>query len=208
MIKTFCAATLGCVTSNVIQRGTSGSKGAVDFADLALGGLQCGVDFIAYPVALNLIGKASESFKKNMEDPNGKKYITYIAGGAVTAVIGTLAKYPIQIMKDRRKGENVKCNAKDFLKNVAGSVGGSIGFAATIGTVAPFFPKPASPLMEWAQGHVLVHIANLGATLASFPVAHLQSGVRLCDMLAGWKCGILPTMYTNDACAHFKALMQ
>ena len=204
MLKTFAASTLGCITSNVIQSGLSGSTGAPDFIDLALGGMQCGVDFIAYPIAVNIVAKLSPKFKKNMEDPKGCKIITYVIGGAATAVLGTLLKYPIQ-KAQAKQGE--KFCIKEVLSNMVDAVGGSIGFAATINTVAPLLPAPINSLHDWAQGHLLVHIANLGASLAAYPVAHIRYGVSLPAIIGGWKDGLFGTMCTGDAMTHFKALM-
>ena len=207
-IQTFCAATLGSMTSALLTRGTAGASGAADLVNLALDGLQTGVDFVAYPIALNLIGKVSVPFKKNMENPKGKQYITWVVGGAATAVLGTLMKYPIQKVQEARKGGKVTICPKEILSNSIDSLGGSIGFPTTNGLISPLFPAQKGAFAQWAQGHLIVHLSNLGATLMGFPIAHLRHGAKLGDAICGWKNGIPGTMYTNDACAHFKALMQ
>ena len=208
VLQTVVAAALGSATSALIQRGQAGAQGSADYVDLALGGLQTGVDFVAYPVALNLLGKVSPAFKKNLENPKGKKYVTWVLGGATTALLGSLLKYPLQVAQQSRKGEKKACNPKDILSNTIDSIGGSIGFPATNDTFTPLIPEQSNAFASWARGHVLVHIANLGSTLFAFPLARLRHGAKLGDMIAGWARGIPGTMYLNDACGHFKALMQ
>ena len=208
IIQTFCAATLGSATSTLIQRGTCGAQGAADFVDLALGGFQTGVDFIAYPIALKMLGAASPTFKKNMEDPKGKKYVTWIIGGATTALLGSILKYPLAKAQQARKGEKVHYCVKEIFSNAVDSLGGSIGFPATNDSLAPHLPKQNTAFGKWAQDHIHVHLSNLGATLLSFPISRIRYGAKISDALCGWAHGILGTMYTNDATGFYKALMQ
>lgn len=127
MTKTFIGATLGAVTSFVAERGIKGAQGKADFVDLALTGMHVGVNFISYPIALKLLSEAIPEFKKNMQNPNGCKAITYIAGGLTGALLGTLAKYPLIKIAEIRKNGKTKCSGCEIVSNWVNSAGGAIG---------------------------------------------------------------------------------
>ncbi|EAX93739.1 hypothetical protein TVAG_455090 [Trichomonas vaginalis G3] len=207
MTKTFIGATLGGMTAIIAERGVKGAQGSANLADIALSGMHVGVNFIAYPVALQVLSDAFPKFKKNKEDPNGNKAIVYVAGGITGALLGTLAKYPIVKVQEFRAKGKTTVSPTEVASRFVDSIGGSIGFAATMGTVAPHVPACPNSLGSWARGHLLVHISDLGATLLSFPVARIRYGASLGGMIQGWAKGRLGTTIIGDATHHFKDVL-
>lgn len=209
MVHTYISATLGNMVAQSVMRGLGTTEAPLDFCDSALSGMQVGTAFIAYPVSVQLLKDISPKFKKNAEDPNGNKWITYTLGGAGGAAIVTLLNYPISRIQVTRK--TGKCPIKNPLKEMASmyvdQIGSSIGFAATMGTVAPLIPIPKDSLGSWARNSGLVQIANIGGKCFAYPIHKIRHGSTLCGMISGYLKGSLGVMVTGDSTMHFKNVL-
>lgn len=209
MVQTYISATLGNMVAQSVMRGLNVNDKPLDLADSVLSGMQVGTAFIAYPVSVQLLKDVCPAFKKNAEDPNGNKWITYTLGGAGGAAIVTLLNYPIsRFQMARRTGT---CPIKNPIKEMASmyidQVGSSIGFAATMGTVAPLIPIPKDSLGSWARNSGLVQISNIGGKVFAYPIHKIRHGSSLCGMIGGYLKGALGVCVTGDSTAHFKNVL-
>ena len=210
MYQTYVSATLGSLVSQAAMRGVSGASGPIDFQDSLFSGLMTGTAFIAYPVACDILKKKSASFKRSIEDPKACKAPVYIKGGMLGAAIVTLTNYPLSVLQQRHRAKNGGEAPKFSPKGVAGfyidQLGSSIGFAATMGTLAPRIPIPKNSLLAWARQHALVNISNVGAKLCAFPVHYIRHGSTLTGMVGGYLKMVPGVVITGDATNHFKGV--
>ena len=149
-------------------------------------------------------------FKRSFEDPKACKAPVYIKGGMLGAAIVTLTNYPLSVLQQRHRAKNGGEAPKFSPKGVAGfyidQLGSSIGFAATMGTLAPRVPIPKNSLLAWARQHALVNISNVGAKLCAFPVHYIRHGSTLTGMVGGYLKMVPGVVITGDATNHFKGV--
>ena len=209
MAQTYIGATLGNMVSQVTMRGIRGGEGPVNWTDTALNGLQVGTAFIAYPVACRILSNVCPRFKENMTNPNGNKLMVYTLGGAGAAAILTVVNLPLSRMAISLKTK--ACHhpkPRDFVKTFFDNVGSSIGFAATMGTIAPHVPIPKDSLGQWARTHLLVNVSNIGGKVFAYPIHHLRHGSTLSGMVGGYIQNMGGVVITGDATNHFKNVLQ
>jgi hypothetical protein len=192
------------------MRGIHGAASGIDWGDAFLGGLQVGTAFIAYPVAVQFLKNNSTKFKKTLEDPNACKAPIYIQGGIVGAGIVTALNYPLSIILGKYRAAGKP--APDFsLSKAAGfyidQVGSSIGFAATMGTIAPKVPIPKNSFLAWARGAALVNISNIGGKIAAWPIHALRHRSTLSGMVLGYLPAVPAIIVCGDATNHFKGVL-
>ncbi|EAY02077.1 hypothetical protein TVAG_485120 [Trichomonas vaginalis G3] len=212
MIQTYVSAALGSVVSNAVVRGISGAQTPIDWAGVAIGGLQTGTAFISYPVALKILSDHCESFKKDLESPNGNKAKVYILGGALGAAIIAVVNFPLSKLNQARQGKCEKkgCCACNFAKGMAGTfvdqLGASIGFAATNNTLGPMIPVPHNSFLAYLRANSLVQISNVGGKLLSYPILAYRHGATLPGLLGGYFRTAHGPWITGDACNFFKGV--
>ena len=212
MIQTFISATAGSCFSQAAMRGIAGASTPIDWVDTALNGLKTGTAFIAYPVAVKVLSNTFPGYKKAVECPQACKAKVYAFGGALGALICTAVNFPLGKIQQCRAG---KCNKQhsfaDCAKGFAGAyvdqVGSSIGFATTMGTLAPLVPVPANSFLAYLRNNALVNISNVGGKIFAFPIHKLRHGSSLCGMVGGYLKGMGGVVMTGDACAFFKGIL-
>jgi hypothetical protein len=209
-LQTFISATLGSVVSQALFRGVNGTPTPLDFTDALLEGTKVGTSFIAYPVAVELLKRRCPAFKKTAEDPKASKIPVYVEGGALGAAIVTAVHYPVNVVLGQYRSKDGK--APGFsLKNAAGfyidQIGSSIGFAATMGNLAPKVPTSTNSLLSWARQNALVNISNVGGKILSWPAHALRHGTSLAAQVGGYLKIIPVIVATGDATNHFKGVL-
>ena len=198
MAQTYVSATIGNMVSQLAMRGYYGGAGKADMGNVFFIGLQVGTSFIAYPVAIQILRNKCKKFRDNMDDPNGSKLITYAAGGATAALIVTAVNYPISRIQMAYNKKKVEHFFRDFAGFYADQIGSSIGFAATMGTVAPLIPSVNDSLSKWARSNLLVNIANIGASVFAWPIRYIRRGASLPAMIRGNIASIPGFAITGD----------
>ena len=209
MYQTYVSATLGSIVSQAAMRGVNGAAGPIDWHDSLLSGMMTGTAFIAYPVACDILKKKCASFKRAFEDPKACKIPVYIEGGMLGAAIVTVMNYPLSVLQQKHRakgGEAPGFSPKGFAGFYIDQVGSSIGFAATMGTLAPRIPIPKNSLLAWARQHALVNISNVGAKCTAFPIHFLRHGSTLTGMVGGYLKGVPGVVICGDATNHFKGV--
>jgi hypothetical protein len=206
----YVSATLGNVAAQVAMRGVRGAAGPIDWGEAFLGGLQVGTAFIAYPVAVQLLKNNCPTFKKTFDDPKACKAPIYIQGGILGAGIVTALNYPLSVILGKYRAAGKP--APDFsLAKAAGfyidQVGSSIGFAATMGTLAPKIPVPKNSLLGWARQSALVNISNIGGRITAWPIHALRHGSTLSGMVLGYLPAVPSVVVCGDATFHFKGIL-
>ena len=206
MAQTYVSATLGNMVSQLVMRGYYGGAGKVDMGNVFLVGLQVGTSFIAYPVAIQILRNKCKKFRDNMDDPKGNKLLTYAAGGATAALIVTAVNYPISRIQMAYNNKKVENFCKEFFGFYADQIGSSIGFAATMGTVAPLVPSCKDSLSSWARNLLLVNVSNVGGSLFAWPIRFLRHNASLPSMVLGNIRNIPGVMFTGDSSAQYRVI--
>lgn len=210
MYQTYVSATLGSMVSQAAMRGINGAT-PIDWKDTLLSGMMTGTAFIAYPVACNFLKKNCPDFKQKFEDPKACKLTVYLRGGMVGAAICTALNYPLTVAKQchaAKDGKGPKITLKGAAGFYADQVGSSIGFATTMGTLAPKVPIPKNSFLAWARQHALVNISNVGGKCFAFPIHYLRHGSTLTGMVGGYLKGMGGVVICGDATNHFKNVFQ
>jgi len=178
--------------------------------DTTCGALMTGTGFIAYPVAVEILKNKCQKFRKILEDPKASKIPIYVTAGALGAAICTATNYPLSVCQanngvpaDKKK----KVNLKGALSFYVDQIGSSIGFAATMGTLAPKIPVPNNSLLAAARNHALVNISNIGGKVLSYPIHRIRHGSTLCGMVGGYLKNMGGVVITGDATDHFKRVL-
>lgn len=204
MAQTYIAATFGSMVSQLAMRGILGGAGRADMTNTILSGLQVGTNFVAYPIAIQLLRKHSQKFRENMDDPHGKKFVTYLAGGAVAAGIVTAVNYPLTKIMAWHNHQKADKHTPSIFGFYADQIGSSIGFAATMGTLSPIVPVYHDSLSTWIRTNLLVNASNIGGKLFSYPIHHLRYGTTLSSMITGYMKAIPAVIITGDATNQIK----
>jgi hypothetical protein len=158
---------------------------------------------------VELLKRKCPAFKKTAEDPNASKIRVYVQGGALGAAIVTAVHYPVNVILGQYRSKDGK--APPFsVKGAAGfyvdQIGSSIGFAATMGTLAPKFPVATNSFCAWARQNVLVNVSNIGGKILSWPVHAVRHGATLGGQVGGYLKIIPAIVATGDATNHFKGV--
>lgn len=214
MVQTFIAATAGSMISAAATRGIAGAQTPIDWVDTAINGLKTGTAFIAYPVAVRTLSNSFPSYKQAVECKDCCKAKVYVFGGCLGALICTAVSLPLTKIQNCRKGQSCKkegCCVAKCAKQFAGAyldqVGSSIGFATTMGTLAPLVPVPKNSVLAWARNNALVNISNIGGKVFAFPIHKIRHGSSLTGMIGGYLKGMTGVVITGDACAFFKGVL-
>ena len=135
--------------------------------------------------------------------------MVYTLGGVGAAAILTAVNLPISKMAASLKTKTCQApKASDFVSTFVDSVGSSIGFAATMGTLAPLVPVPKDSLGQWGRANFLVNVSNIGGKVFSYPIHSLRYGSTLTGMVGGYIQNMGGVVITGDATNHFKNLLQ
>jgi hypothetical protein len=215
MVQTFIGSAAGSMLSQAMGRGIAGAQTPIDWVDTAINGLKTGTAFIAYPVAVRTLSNACPTYKQAVECPTAPKAKVYILGGSLAALICTAVSFPLGKMQACRSGKactmkerNLANCATEFAGAYADQIGISIGFAATMGTLAPLVPIPKNSILAWIRQSSLVQISNMGGRVFAFPIHKIRRGATLGGMLGGYLKNWHGVLITGDACNYYKGVLQ
>ncbi|EAY16300.1 hypothetical protein TVAG_423530 [Trichomonas vaginalis G3] len=202
MLKVYTNATLGDMFTQSVIHGLKGDAEGLKFGEALLHGMQTGTTFVAYPIAVHLLEKHSETFRHHYHDEDGCKVAAYVAGGIGAAGIVALVNYPLEKLRKRAQKEQ---QTETFRFYFAGQVGPNIGAAFASELIEPALPVFKNSLYNWARGQMLNASINLSATLGYAPFAAI-TGQSLSELFGGYVIDMFPSGILNDSVGYISSI--
>lgn len=212
-LKTFLSAALASMSTEVVLNGVAGTGKQIDWLNATFNGLQTGTDFVAYPIATNLLEKYSSSYaalSKDFNDPKktnlkiSAKY--YTTNALAAAALLTAVKYPLYLLQDNANdGQGFETNVTDFYAN---QVLPNIGYPVVANNLTRALPPSKNSLHNYLRNSFINLGGCFGGSFANLPLSTIRDKIPLSQTLSDFVKSIGPTICVQDFTNHFSSVLK
>lgn len=211
-LRTYIGATLADMATGVVMNGLSGQGTKINWGNALLGGLQTGTNFVAYPIAVDILEKNSKAYKElesEFNDPKKSTFMVkskvYVINALTTSALVTTVNYPLSKVQDMFKN-NGKTSAKptELVNFYVNGVLPNIGYPLVANTLSAKIPESKNSLKKYLRGTCINLVASFGGSVFNLPVSVLRDHVPVTQTVKGFCGSIVPIVCTQDFLTHFQ----
>lgn len=215
-LQTYIGATLADMATGVFMNGLSGQGTQINWGNALLNGLQTGTNFVAYPIAVDILERSSKSYKElksDFDDPKKSTFSVktkvYLTNALVTSALITTVNFPLSKVQEAFQGKKEKTNIPNELVNFyANGILGNIGYPLVANTLSAKIPESKNSLKSYLRATYINLAGSFGGTVFNLPLSVLRDHIPASKSILGFRDAIVPIVCTQDFLSHFYGVLQ
>ena len=210
-LRTYLGATLADMATGVVMNGLNPQRSPINWGSALLNGLQTGTNFVAYPIAVNILEKNSKAYKelqKEFKDPKKSTFMVkskiYVINALTASALITTVNYPLSKVKEMFEHKtDKKTKPTEIVNFYVDNILPNIGYPLVANTLSAKIPDSKNSLKKYLRATYINLAASFGGTVFNLPVSVLCHHVPAHQSILGFRGAITPIILTQDFCAHF-----